>query len=93
MDREERMITIPLERLKALEAIEASQTTLLETECARAVTAAKVERLLALAEYNKSHPEAHSKRSLRYYESHKEEILAKRKVAYQAKKGTKSSVE
>lgn len=85
MEHEE-MVTIPLERLKALEALEASQAALLETERAKAVAAAKVERLQKLREFTRLHPEEHLKSSKKYYQQNKDEINAKRRAARLAKK-------
>lgn len=87
MDTEE-LVTIPISRLRRLEELEA--------EMALLKTAAEhdADRLKILRERDKANPSAVTKRTLKHYESHKDEINAKRREAYRLKKEaeTKSPV-
>ena len=46
----------------------------------------KAERLRRLHEYNEKNPDIHAQHSKRHYQENREEILAKRRAAYAAKK-------
>jgi len=83
-------VTVAADRLKALEELEASLPSLIAAATAKAKEDAVAEdkraRLKKLNEENKKDPEAHTKRVMKHYEANKEEINAKRRAAYQAKK-------
>jgi hypothetical protein len=79
-------VVVAADRLKALEELEASLPALIAKERAQAVLDAKRERLQKLNEENKKNPKAHSDSVLKKYHENKEEINAKRRAAYQAKK-------
>ena len=79
-------VTVSADRLKALEELEATLPSLLAKAKEEAVAEAKKERLQKLNDENKKNPEAHIKRVMKHYEANKEEINAKRRAAYQAKK-------
>ncbi len=79
-------VVVAADRLKALEELEATMPTLLAKAKEEAVAEANKARLQSLHEYNKSNPEANTKRVMKHYETHKDEINAKRRAAYQAKK-------
>jgi len=68
------LVSVPLERLRALE--------LLETKVKTKAT----ERLELLRKRERENPEPHSKKVLEKYHKNKEEINAKRREAYKAKK-------
>jgi hypothetical protein len=69
----EGFVLVPLERLRALEAMEA--------ELHRRKTAEEhdADRFKMLRERDKASPEAHAKRTMKYYEVHKDEINARRR--------------
>lgn len=74
------LVSVPLERLRALEALEAQLPVLLEkTKADR-----DKERLAILNETRD--PLAHSKKMLEKYHNNKEEINARRREAYRLKK-------
>jgi hypothetical protein len=74
------LVTVPLERLRALEALEAS----LPEVIAKAKAERDKERLTA---FNASRDaKEHSKKQLEKYHKNKEEINARRREAYKAKK-------
>jgi len=74
------LVSIPLERLRALEALEAQLPVLLEkTKADR-----DKEQLTILNETRD--PVAHSKKMLEKYHKNKEEINARRREAYRLKK-------
>jgi len=75
-------VLVPLERLRTLEALEASLPELL----AKAKVDANKERFAMLHEREKSNPEPHKKKVLENYHKNKEEINARRREAYKAKK-------
>ena len=75
-------VLVPLERLQALETLEASLPELL----AKAKVDANTERLNKLHEQRKADPVAYSKKVLEKYHKNKEEINARRREAYKAKK-------
>ena len=79
-------VTVAADRLKALEELEASLPALIAKAKEEAVAEDKKARLKKLNEENKKDPEAHVKRVMKHYEANKEEINAKRRAAYQAKK-------
>jgi hypothetical protein len=74
----EEMVTIPAARLRELEAIEAKQKTYMG-------------KLSVLHEKRKANPAKHSKKVLEKYHANKEEINARRRAAYKAKKAASSS--
>jgi len=74
-------VLVPLERLQALEALEASLPELL----AKAKTDRDKEKLEALHAKQKADPN-YSKKVLEKYHKNKEEINARRREAYKAKK-------
>jgi len=77
-------VLVPLERLRALEALEAEMHTKKTAEEHDA------ERFRMLRERDKADPESHVKRSLKYYEAHKEEINARRREIRRLAKEKKS---
>ena len=79
-------VAITVERLKALEELEASLPSLIAKAKEEALAEAKKTALDKLHEHAKKHPEANVKRVMKHYEANKEEINAKRRAAYQAKK-------
>jgi len=79
-------VTVSADRLKALEELEATLPSLLAKAKEEAVTEAKKERLQKLNDKRKADPKAHSDSVLKKYYENKEEINAKRREAYQAKK-------
>ena len=79
-------VTVSADRLKALEELEAALPSLIVKAKEEAVAEDKKLRLKKLNEENKKDPEAHTKRVMKHYEANKEEINAKRRAAYQAKK-------
>lgn len=76
------MITIPIERLKALEALEADLPNII----AKAKKDHDNERFKMLHEKEKANPEPHRKKVLDNYHKNREEINAKRRERYKAKK-------
>jgi len=79
-------VIVAAERLKALEALEASLPDLLAKTREEARAEEKQKRLQKLHDTAKTNPEANTKRVMKYYDTHKEDINAKRRAAYQAKK-------
>lgn len=77
---------MPVERLRALEALEASLPDML----ARAKAERDKERFAMLHEKEKANPEPHKKKVLENYHKNKEEINARRREAYKAKKAATS---
>ena len=75
------MVSVPLERLRALEALEASLPDLL----AKAKADRDKERLTTLHEKQKTDPEPNRVRVLANYHKNKEEVNAKRREAYRLK--------
>jgi len=67
-------VLVPIERLRALEALEAK------------IKESRNERLLLLREKEKANPEPHKKKVLENYHKNKDEINARRREAYKAKK-------
>jgi Zn-finger nucleic acid-binding protein len=80
------LVTVPLERLRALEALEASLPEVIAKAKADAVTLDKKERLDKLTAPRKADPKAYSAEVLKKYHENKEEINARRREAYKAKK-------
>ena len=76
------MVSVPLERLRALEALEAS----LPEVIAKAKADRDKERLTMLHEKQKTNPEPNRVRVLANYHKNKEEVNAKRREAYRLKK-------
>lgn len=79
---ETEMVTIPAERLKALEALEANLPNII----ANAKKEYDKERLEMLSAMHKANPEAHRKKMLDKYYKNKEEINAKRRERYKERK-------
>jgi len=79
-------VTVAADRLKALEELEASLPSLIAKAKEEAVAEAKKTALTKLHEKQKADPKAHSSAVLKKYHENKEEINAKRRAAYQAKK-------
>jgi hypothetical protein len=80
------MVTISLERLRALEALEASLPELTANAIAKAKADRDKERLAELHEKQKTNPEPNRVRVLANYHKNKEEVNAKRREAYKLKK-------
>jgi hypothetical protein len=76
-------VIVSAERLAELERLE------------RELMNKKKQSIEKLKQYEKENPESHRKRSSTYYINHKEEILAKKREKYKAKKeaATKSQTE
>ena len=83
-------VTVSADRLKALEELEAALPSLIATATAKAkedaLAEAKKKALEKLHEKQKTDPKAHSDSVLKKYHEKKEEINARRRAAYQAKK-------
>jgi len=79
-------VTVAADRLKALEELEASLPSLIAKAKEEAVAEAKKTALTKLHDKQKADPKAHSSAVLKKYHENKEEINAKRRAAYQAKK-------
>ena len=79
-------VTVAADRLKALEELEASLPSLIAAAKEEALTEAKKTALTKLHDKQKADPKAHSSAVLKKYHENKEEINAKRRAAYQAKK-------
>ena len=77
-------VLVPLERLRALEALEAGIPEML----AKARVEANRERFDKLHAERKADPAAYSKKVLAKYHKNKEEINARRREAYKLKKET-----
>jgi len=67
-------VLVPLERLRALEALEAK------------VTEQRNQRLVSLREKEKANPEPHKKKVLENYHKNKDEVNKRRREAYKMKK-------
>lgn len=78
-------VLVPLERLRALEALEAE----MPARIAKAKEERDKERFAALHEREKMNPEPHRKKVLENYHKNKEAINARRREAYKAKKAAK----
>jgi hypothetical protein len=81
------LVSIPLERLRALEALEAQLPVLIEKTKAERDR----ERLTVLHDKAKANPQEHSKKQLEKYHKNKEEINARRREAYRLKKETEAN--
>jgi hypothetical protein len=75
-------VLVPLERLRALEALEAEMPSLI----AKAKEEANSERFATLRARDAADPEAHAKRSADWKKKHREEYNAKRREQYKQKK-------
>lgn len=75
-------VTISVERLKELEALEAEMPHIV----ARAKAEANAERFASLRARDKEDPDAHKKRSAEWKKTHREEYNAKRREQYKLKK-------
>lgn len=80
-------VLVPLERLRALEALEAEMPSLI----AKAKEEANAERLASLRARDVADPEAHTKRSMDWYNKNKEKVNARRREAYKAKKSAETA--
>lgn len=85
-------VTITVERLKALEELEASLPSLIAKAKEEALAEAKKTALTKLHEKQKADPKAHSSAVLKKYHENKEEINTKRRAAYQAKKAAAAAL-
>ena len=85
-------VTVAADRLKALEELEASLPSLIAKAKEEAVAEAKKTALTKLHEKQKADPKAHSSAVLKKYHENKEEINAKRRAAYQAKKAAAAAL-
>lgn len=79
-------VLVPLDRLRALEALEAGLPDML----AKAKAERDKERFAMLHEKEKANPEPHKKKVLENYHKNKEEINTRRREAYKAKKAAAS---
>ena len=75
-------VLVSIERLRALEALEAGLPAMLE----KAKSVANKDRLVALHEKEKTNPEPHKKKVLENYHKNKTDINARRREAYKLKK-------
>ena len=75
-------VFVSMERLKALEALEAELPNMLE----KVKLQRDKERFAMLHEREKANPEQHNKKVLEKYHKNKDEINARRREAYKAKK-------
>lgn len=75
-------VFVPLERLRALEALEAELPAIIE----KAMKDRDAERFRILHEKQKANPEPNKQRVLANYHKNKEEINAKRREKYKEKK-------
>lgn len=73
-------VLVPLERLRALEALEA------EMQSKKTAEEHDADRFKMLRERDKANPSSVTKRTMKYYETHKDEVNAKRREAYKLKK-------
>lgn len=73
-------VLVPIERLRALEALEA------ELALRKTAEEHDADRFKMLRERDKANPELATKRALKYYEAHKEEINARKREAYRLRK-------
>ena len=79
-------VTITLERLRELEELESSLPELLDAAVTTALEKKKRERLARLV----GDPTEHARRQLEKYYRNRDEINAKRRAAYKAKKAAGS---
>ena len=77
-------VLVPIDRLRALEALEA------EMQSRKTAEEHDADRFKMLRERDKAHPQAAAKRALKYYDSHKEEINARRREKRRLAKESKS---
>ena len=80
------LVTIPRVELERLQKLEAELPSLLESVRNESTK----DRLAELHKKQKENPERHREQSKKRYELKKDEILAKRREAYQRKKASKS---
>ena len=78
-------VFISLDRLRALEALEAGLPALLKQNEIEACARDKKERLDKLTAHRKADPKAHCEQVLKKYHENKEEINARRREAYRLK--------
>jgi hypothetical protein len=79
-------VLVPLERLRALEALEAQLPSMLAKAEVDAIEKDKKAKLDKLHELRKTDPKAYSAKILKKYHENKEEINARRREQYKAKK-------
>jgi hypothetical protein len=79
-------VLVPIERLRALEALEASLPHIIE----KAKVERDKEKLQMLRDKEKANPEPHRKKVLENYHKNKDEINARRREAYKLKKEKES---
>lgn len=75
-------VLVPIERLRALEALEAE----MPARIAKAKEEAHAERFAALRARDAADPEAHTKRTMEWYNKNRDEINARRREKYKEKK-------
>ncbi|NBW58011.1 hypothetical protein EBR43_09595 [bacterium] len=80
-------VLVPIERLRALEALEADIPNVI----AKAKEEANAERFAALRARDLSDPAGHAKRSAEWKKAHREEYNAKRREQYKLKKDSTKS--
>jgi hypothetical protein len=85
-------VLVPLERLRALEALEAGLPALLKQNETEAIERNKQERFAILHAKQKSNPEPNRIRVLANYHKNKEEVNAKRREAYKLKNEATANV-
>lgn len=85
-------VLVPLERLRALEALEAGLPALLKQHEIEAIDRSKKERFAILHAKQKSNPEPNRIRVLANYHKNKEEVNAKRREAYKLKNEATANV-
>ena len=86
-------VTVSADRLKALEELEAALPSLIVKAKEEALAEARKTALTKLHEKQKADPKAHSDAVLKKYHEKKEEINARRRAAYQAKKAAASTIQ
>jgi len=79
-------VLVPIERLRALESLEASLPDIIE----KAKAERDKEKLQILRDKEKANPEPHRKKVLENYHKNKDEINARRREAYKLKKEKES---
>ena len=82
-------VTISAERFRELEKLETDLPKLLE----KAKEEARTERFTLLRERDKTNPEAHRQRSIKWQKENREEYNAKQRERYQKKKAAKAVAE
>ncbi len=86
-------VTVSADRLKALEELESALPSLIAKAKEEAVAEVNQKAFKRLHEKRLADPKAHSDSVLKKYHEKKEEINAKRRAAYQAKKAASSTIQ